>query len=26
MQLRTGGDSKVITTFQQEHNGAFWLG
>jgi len=26
MQLRTGGDSKVITTFQQEHNCAFWLG
>jgi para-nitrobenzyl esterase len=26
MSLRTAGDSKVITTFQQEHNCAFWLG
>jgi len=25
MSLRTGGASKVITTFQQEHNCAFWL-
>jgi para-nitrobenzyl esterase len=25
MQLRTGGESKVITTFRQEHNCAFWL-
>jgi para-nitrobenzyl esterase len=26
MSLRTGGRSKVITTFQQEHDCAFWLG
>jgi para-nitrobenzyl esterase len=26
MSLRTGGDSKVITTFRQEHNCGFWLG
>jgi para-nitrobenzyl esterase len=25
MQLRTGGASKVSTSFQQEHNCAFWL-
>jgi para-nitrobenzyl esterase len=26
LQLRSGGDSKVITTFQAEHNCGFWLG
>jgi para-nitrobenzyl esterase len=26
MSLRTGGESKVITTLQQEHDCAFWLG
>jgi len=26
MSLRTGGASKVITTFQAEHNCGFWLG
>ena len=26
MSLRTGGASRVITTFAQEHNCAFWLG